>query len=163
MKKFYTQKLARAGVIAGLYIALSLITFSFSGGAIQLRISEALTLLPILYYEAIPALFIGCLLTNLITGCALPDVFLGATITLVCAILTFLFSRLVKKAYLKIIIGGAFPVLLNAFLLPLIWYYCYGELEYLYIVQVGFLTASQALSVYVLGSSMYLGLKKISV
>ncbi len=155
-----TKKLTRAGIIASLYVILSLITFPVASGAIQFRLSEALCILPLLFIEAVPALFIGCALSNLITGCAIFDVIFGSVITLVAAALTFLFGKIIKNLPLKIIIGGFFPVVLNAFLLPLIWVWCYGALEYMYLLQAAFLIVSQSVSIYALGTPLYLAVDK---
>ena len=155
-----TKKLARVGIIASLYVILSLITFPVASGAIQFRLSEALCILPLLFIEAVPALFIGCALSNLITGCAIFDVIFGSVITLVAAALTFLFGKIIKNLPLKIIIGGFFPVALNAFLLPLIWVWCYGALEYMYLLQAAFLIVSQSVSIYALGTPLYLAVDK---
>ena len=160
MFKFSTKSLALSGMIAALYVALSLITFPVASGVIQIRLSEGLTLLPLIMPEAIPAVFIGCMLSNLITGCAVFDVLIGSLITLVAGILTYLTGKFIKKTALKIFVGGLFPVLLNAFLLPLIWYFCYGEMEYVYIVQASFLIVSQSVSVYALGSVCYFVAKR---
>lgn len=161
MFKFSTKKIARAGVISALYVLLSVVVLPVASGVIQFRPSEALTLLPIFYLEAVPALFIGCLLANIITGCALLDVFFGSLITLVASVLTFLIARILKNNLAKFLIGGIFPVLLNAFLLPLIWLYCYGSLEYIYFVQTAFLLVSQSLSVYLLGLPLTIGVNKM--
>ncbi len=160
MSKITTKRLARAGIIASLYVVLSLVTFGFSGGAIQLRLSEGLTLLPLLFVEAIPALFIGCILSNLIIGCALLDVFLGALITLVAGFLTYVMGKIVPKPSLKVFLGGLFPVVCNAFLLPLIWSVCYG-LEYIYIIQVCILIATETLSVYAVGVPINLAVNRL--
>ena len=156
-----TLKLVRAGVIAGLYIVLSLVTLSVSGGAIQIRASEGLTLLPLLLPEAVPALFVGCLLFNFISGLALYDVVLGSLVTLVAGVLTYLVGKIIKNKWVKIIVGGLFPVLLNALLLPVFWYYFAGELEYVYLLSVAFLTISQSVSVYAVGILIYLSLEKL--
>ena len=163
MKKFSTVKLARAGVVAGLYVSVSLLVFPISSGAIQVRLSEALCILPLVWAESIPALFIGCMLSNLITGCAFFDIILGSVITLVSAILTYFSGRIIKNTALKIMAGGLFPVLLNAFILPLIWVWCYGAIEYMYIVQVGLLLLGQAISVYALGTPLYFAVRKYLV
>lgn len=161
MKKFSTTMLARAGVIASLYVLLTFVTLSFASGAVQFRPSEALTLLPLFFFESVPALFIGCIIANLISGCAVLDIIFGSIITLVSAVLTWLIGKALKKAWLKIAIGGVFPVLLNALFLPLIWYYCYGELEFLYLWQALFLVVSQSISVYVLGVPLYFSVNKL--
>ena len=160
MKNFSTLKLARAGIIAGLYVAISMVVFPIASGAVQIRLSEALCVLPLLYFEAVPALFIGCALSNLITGCALFDIIFGSLITLVSALLTYFIGKFVKKTPLKIILGGFFPVILNTLFLPLIWVWCYGAIEYIYPIQAGLLFIGQGLSVYALGTFLYLGVIK---
>lgn len=82
------KTLTRAAVIAALYAALTLLLAPISYGAMQVRVSEGLTLLPMLFPEAAPALFVGCLLANLLGGSALPDIVLGSLTTLVAALLT---------------------------------------------------------------------------
>ena len=154
-----TKKIVRAGIIGGLYVVLSLLTLPIASGAIQFRVSEALTLLPLFFVEAIPALFVGCMLSNLITGCMALDIILGSLITLVASILTFMVGKMLKKSWLKVLIGGLFPVILNALFLPIIWL-CYGVPEYTYYLQVLFLLISQSLSIYLIGSPMYFSLKK---
>ncbi len=154
-----TKKLVRAGLIAGIYVVLSLITFPVASGAIQFRIAEALTILPLFFVEAIPALFIGCMLSNLITGCIILDVFLGSAITLIASICTFFVGKTIKKNWLKIALGGIFPVILNAVFLPLIWILAYGVIEYVYYLQVAFLLVSQSVSIYALGSPLYFAVK----
>ena len=138
-------------MIAALYVLLSLAVFPVASGAIQFRASEALTLMPILYAEAIPALAVGCAVSNLVTGCAAYDVIFGSLITLFAAICTFFVGKTFKNIWAKTTVGGIFPVIFNAFLLPVIWYYCYGELEYLYMVQVAFLLLGQTAVIYILG------------
>ena len=159
--KTLTVKIARAGVIAALYAATSFVSAPIASGAIQLRLSEALTLLPLIFPESIPALFIGCMISNLLTGCAVYDVIFGSLITLVAAALTFLVGRIINSAPIKIVVGGIFPVLLNALLLPVVWLFCYGTNEYIYLVQVAFLTVGQGISVYALGVPLFLSVNKI--
>lgn len=156
-----TKKIARAGIIGALYVLLSLLTLPVASGAIQFRASELLTILPLLFPEAVPALFIGCALSNLLTGCALLDVVLGSVVTLIAGILTYLCGKFLKRTALKIIIGGFFPTVLNAFILPLIWVLCYGAPEYVYIVQSAILLVSQSVVIYALGTPTYLGIKKM--
>lgn len=151
MKKTYTSKLVRAGVTAALYVVLSFATMPIAGGAIQCRVAEALCLLPLFFGEAVPAVFCGCLITNFLIGSPLPDVVFGSLVTLICAIGTYFVGKLKIKTRVKVLLGGAFPVVLNALLLPLVWYMCYGKLEYVYILQALFLFIGQALSVYGIG------------
>lgn len=160
MAKITSKRLARAGIIASLYVVLSLATFGFSSGAIQLRLSEGLTILPLIFPEAIPALFIGCMLSNLISGCALIDIFLGAVVTLMAGFMTYVIGKIVPNISLRLFLGGIFPVIFNALLLPLIWKYCYG-LEYAYIIQACFLLVSQGLSVYAVGVPINLSVERL--
>ncbi len=151
MQRISTKKLSRAGIIASLYVVLSLVVFPISSGVIQFRASELLCLLPLIFPEAVPALFVGCMLSNFLTGCAIYDVIIGSLITLFSAFLTYLVGVKLKRKTIKILFSGLFPVILNAFLLPLIWYFCYGEIQYLYIIQVLLLIVSQSIIVYGLG------------
>ena len=160
-KDFSVKRVARAGVIAAIYALTSLVTFPVASGAIQFRVSEAFTLLPLIFPEATVGLFIGCIISNLLTGCAALDVVFGSLVTLIAAILTYFTGRLIANKTAKSVVGGLFPVLLNAFLLPVIWYYCYGQLEYLYILQVCFLLVSQSVSVYALGIPIYIACHKL--
>ncbi len=106
-----TQQIARIGAIAGLYAAFTFLLAAISFGPVQVRVSEALTLLPILYPEAIPALFLGCLLANLLGPFGAVDIFFGSLTTLIAAGLTY-FLRRNYLAYLS-------PILCNAFLVSL--------------------------------------------
>lgn len=152
--------LARAGVISALYVVLSLVVFPFASGSIQIRLGEALSILPLFFPESCISLFIGCIIVNFITGCAIIDVVFGALVTLVSAVLTLTIGRIIKNSLLKLVLGGSFPILLNAFLLPLLWYWCYGQLEYVYILQVMFVFLGQTASVYALGGTLFFGLNK---
>ena len=162
MKKSSTIKLARAGITACSYLVLSLITLPIMGGAIQFRISEALCVLPLIFPETAFGLFVGCMLSNLLGACAPLDVVFGSLITLIAGIITYFIGKRIKNTTIKVFVGGIFPVLLNAFLLPVIWQFAYGILEYAYLLQVLFLIISQSLSIYGLGFVVYVNIKKIN-
>ena len=83
------RSLARSGMIAAMYVALTLIFHAISFGPVQFRISEALMLLPALTTDAIPGLFIGCLLANLLGGGLWYDVVFGSAATLIAAIFAY--------------------------------------------------------------------------
>lgn len=85
-KLLNTRYLCASAVIAALYAALTLLLAPISYGSIQCRISEALTLLPILTPTAVPGLFIGCLLANILGGCSLWDIVFGSLATLLAAL-----------------------------------------------------------------------------
>ena len=60
------QRLARAALIAAMYVVLVYVFQFASFGPLQFRVAEALTLLPILYPEAIGGVFVGVLVANLL-------------------------------------------------------------------------------------------------
>ena len=83
------KKMTQAAIIAALYVVLTYLAgmLGLASGAIQIRFSEALTILPVFTPAAIPGLFAGCILSNLFTGCALPDIVVGSLATLIGAVL----------------------------------------------------------------------------
>ena len=86
----------------------------------------------------------------------------GTLITLIAATFTYLIGKSIKKTAVKIVVGGAFPVLFNAFGLPLIWYFCYGGLEYVYMLSVLFLFLGEGVSVYLVGVPIVLFMEKLT-
>ena len=114
--------MTQGALIAALYVAFSFIAYSFglSGNAVvQMRLSEMLTVLPAFMPAAIPGLAIGCLLTNLLTGCAGGDVIFGTLATLLGAIGTFLLRKNKWLAPLP-------PILANTMILPPVLATVYG-------------------------------------
>ena len=90
--------IAQAAMVAAIYVVLTLVGASFSYGEVQVRISEALTILPVFTPAAIPGLFIGCLISNILGGCILPDIIFGSLATLIGAIFTWMLRN--KSKYL---------------------------------------------------------------
>ena len=101
-----TRALARGAIIAALYTALTVLLAPLSYGEVQIRFSEAFTLLPILMPEAVPALLVGCLLANILGGCTIFDIVFGSLATLLAALCT---RRLREKFWL----AALMPVLFN--------------------------------------------------
>ena len=93
---FNTRRLAAAGIIAGIYAALTLLLPIPQYGGVQLRVAEAMTVLPYLFPEAIPGLAVGCFLSNLLGSPYVLDWIFGTLATLPAAIWT---SRM-KNRYL---------------------------------------------------------------
>ena len=95
MKNKKAYFITQAAVIAALYVVLTLFinAFDLASGAIQVRISEALTILPYFTPAAVPGLFIGCLLSNFMTGAAIWDIIFGSLATLIGAIGTYLLRK----------------------------------------------------------------------
>ena len=116
MKKSNTLSLARGGIIAALYVALTYASFLFglSSGAIQLRLSEMLSILPAFLSEAIPGLYIGCIIAHLLTGGSIYDILLGSLATLIGAI----GARALRKFH-PILIARP-TVIANALIVPLV-------------------------------------------
>ncbi len=113
--------MTQAALIAAVYVVLTyfISAFSLASGAIQVRVSEALTILPFFTPAAIPGLFIGCLLSNILTGCALPDIIFGSLATLLGAFGTY---ALRKHSFLATLP----PVVSNMVIVPLVLRYAYG-------------------------------------
>ena len=107
-----------AGLIAAIYVVLTLIFRPISFGAIQFRISEALTLLPILTLDAVPGLFLGCLLANLLGGGVAIDIGLGSVATLLAALCT---RRLRRRPA----VAAAMPTVFNGLIVGPVVYFAY--------------------------------------
>ena len=114
MKRFTNRETASAGIIAALYVTLSLVFYPFSFGIYQVRIAEALTVLPFLTRAAVPGLFIGCLLANIFGGMGWMDIVFGSVLTGLAAAATGAISRL-PLGRMKLVLAPLPPVLFNAF------------------------------------------------
>ena len=138
-----TGALTRGAIIAALYAAITLLLAPISYGEVQVRIAEALTLLPILLPEAVPALAIGCLLANILGGATIFDILFGTLATLLAAICT----RLLRE---KQLFASAMPVIFNGLIVGAIVHYCYAPVVPLVLCMV-FVAAGEAISCMLLG------------
>lgn len=168
MKNFFTTKrIVRAAIIAALYVALSAVFTPFAFGPFQLRPAEALCILPLFFPEAIPALYIGCMLFNLTSPYLFYDVVIGALVTLISAFATYLVGLFIKNDWGKTLLGGFFPILFNALIIPLIIVFlCDGAVGYesaaiAYWSTVGSLFLTQSVWVYGLGIPLYFLIKRL--
>ena len=133
--------IVQAAVIAAVYVVLTyfISAFNLASGAIQVRISEALCILPFFTPAAIPGLFLGCLLSNLLTGCIMWDVVFGSLATLLGALGTWLISgrpsqgssgpSSAKRRWL----APLPPIAANTLIVPFVLYYAYhfpGSIPY---------------------------------
>ncbi len=123
-----TTYLTHAALIAALYVILSLVSnmFGLASGAVQIRISEALTVMPVFTPAAVPGLFAGCIISNILTGCAPWDILFGSLATLIGA----LFTRALKKHSILCLLP---PVASNTLILPFVLSFVYhfeGSLWY---------------------------------
>lgn len=97
VRRLTVKELAKASLIASVYVILSLVFLPISFGVYQVRVAEALTVLPFLTPAAVPGLYIGCLLANIFGGMGWLDIVLGPLITLAAAVLTRLSARLTRS------------------------------------------------------------------
>lgn len=120
-----SPKAAIGGMIAAMYIILTYLAeaVGLASGAVQVRFSEALTLLPCLTPAAIPGLAAGCLLANLLTGCAPWDVVFGSLATLLGALGTYALRGRPWLSWLP-------PVASNTLIIPPVLMNVYGVEEF---------------------------------
>lgn len=120
MKNKNVTFLTQAAMIAAIYVVLTYVFAPFSFGEIQIRISEALTILPLFTPAAVPGLFIGCLIGNILGGAILPDIVFGSAATLIGALITY--SLRDKKP----VLGPIPPIAANTVIVPFILCFGYG-------------------------------------
>lgn len=133
MKNKKVLYLSQAAMIAALYVVLTILAHSLglASGSIQVRFSEALTVLPFFTTAAIPGLTIGCLVSNLITGAALPDIVFGPLATLLGALGTWTLGKIARgtsgqKSSLCKWLFPLPPILANGIIIPFVLKYAYG-------------------------------------
>lgn len=156
MKAKKAYFITQAAIIAALYVVLTLAinTFNLASGAIQIRISEALTILPFFTPAAVPGLFVGCLLSNFMTGAAIWDIIFGSLATLLGALGTYALRKWKWLAPLP-------PIAANTLIVPLVLQYAYqlpGGIPY-FMLTVG---AGEILSCGILGMLLLFLLQKHS-
>lgn len=122
MKQKNVIFLTQAAMIAALYVVLTLVFAPFSFQEIQVRLAEALTILPVFTPAAVPGLFVGCLIGNILGGAALPDILFGSLATLAAAFCTYLLRN--KSPFL----APVPPIAVNTLVVPLILRFGYGIL-----------------------------------
>ncbi|MBQ8684944.1 MAG: QueT transporter family protein [Clostridia bacterium] len=164
---FTTKRLCRAGVIAALYVVLTYAFMSFAFGPFQVRPAEALCILPLFFPEAVPALFVGCMLSNIVSAYSVYDIVFGSLATLLAALGTYCIGRISKRDGVRIVLGGLFPVLVNAFAIPLIIVFLFGDtgtyatVWTAYFANVGIFLLTQTVWVYGLGAPLYFAIKRL--
>ena len=155
MKNSPVKTVAYGGVIAALYVVLTLFinALGLANGAIQVRISEALTILPVFTAAAVPGVTLGCVLANVLTGCALWDVVFGSLATLLGALGTRMLRNWPLLAWIP-------PVISNMIIVPVVLQKVYGvpETFWYLMLTVG---AGEVISCGVLGLLLYFALKRI--
>ena len=146
--------ITQAAVIAALYVVLTYLAalLGLSSGAIQVRFSEALTILPYFISSAIPGAAVGCLLANLLTGCAVLDIVFGTLATLIGAVGSYLLRKNKWLVPLP-------PIIANTLIVPWVLQTAYGvEDAYWYLMlTVG---AGEVISCYIFGMILLFALDK---
>ena len=139
-------------MIAAVYTVLCLLLRPLSFSVIQVRIAEALCILPYFSPAAVPGLTIGCFLANVLGGADLPDVIFGTLATLIGAV----GSRLLKKHRFLVPLP---PILANTIILPFVFRFAYGEALPL-LLMMGSVCLGEMVSVGVLGILLLMMLEK---
>lgn len=143
-----------AALTAALYVALTCLcsALGLASGAIQLRFSEALAALCLFTPAAIPGLFVGCLISNFVTGCIPWDVALGSLATLIGSLGAYLLRK-------KPIPALFMPVIANTLIIPPVLKWAYGfDGALWYFAATVF--AGELISCVVFGFALYKAIKK---
>ncbi len=149
MRNKKVLRITQAAMIAAIYVVLTVFVsaFNLASGAIQVRISEALTILPVFTPAAVPGLFLGCLISNLVTGCMPLDVVFGSLATLIGACGTYVLRKHKWLAPLP-------PIVANTIVVPFVLRYVYlaeGTIPF-FMLTVGI---GEVISCYLLGSILH--------
>ena len=146
--------ICQAAVIATLYVVLTYVFSAFASGVIQVRVSEALTILPAFTPAAIPGLVIGCLLSNTLTGCVLLDIIFGSVATLIGALGSYALRRHTWLVPIP-------PIVSNMIIVPFVLRFAYGATD-AFPFMIATVGAGEIISCYLLGMILYGALKKVN-
>lgn len=144
-KKFFTtRRIAHGAIIAAVYVVLCIIFQPISYGPVQFRIAEALTIMPLFTPAAIPGLFVGCVLANIIGQGVIMDVIFGSLATLIGAVLGYLLRG---NRWLVPIPA----VVANALIIPFVLRYGYGITDIPIALEMVYILAGEVVGCYILG------------
>ena len=146
--------ICQAAVIAALYVVLTYVFSAFASGVIQVRVSEALTILPAFTPAAIPGLVIGCQLSNTLTGCVLLDIIFGSVATLIGALGSYALRRHTWLVPIP-------PIVSNMIIVPFVLRFAYGATD-AFPFMIATVGAGEIISCYLLGMILYGALKKVN-
>lgn len=153
-----TQFIVQAAAIAAIYALLTIAIAPISSGLLQCRVSEALCVLPYFTPAAIPGLFIGCLLANLLTGAMALDVLLGSTATLLAAVMTWWLQKRLQEKKARLL--APLPaVVINALIVGFLLSDVY-QVGASYAVCALYVGAGQAIACYGVGFPLLLLLER---
>ena len=157
-------RITQAAVIAALYVVLTMVFAPISFGPVQVRIAEALCILPMFTPAAIPGLFIGCLIANLIGGGIILDVIFGSLATLIGALGTWWIGTMIRQKPAAGAMKFALPVppiIANTIIVPLVLYYGY-EIRIPIPIQMLTVGIGEVLGCGVIGMVLFYALEKNS-
>ncbi len=163
MKKKTPRYITQAAVIAALYVALTYVSnaLGLAYNAIQFRLSEVLTVLPVFTPAAIPGLAIGCVIANISSPFGIADIFCGSIATLSAALVTRMCRNIMFKGIP--ILSLIPPVLFNAVIIGLeIWYFS-GRTAEIFFVSAAEIFAGQAVMCIAAGIPFLQAVKKTRV
>ena len=120
MKNKNVAFMTQAAMIAAIYVVLTYVFAPFSFGEVQIRIAEALTILPVFTPAAIPGLFVGCIVGNILGGAILPDIIFGSIATLIGAFFTYQLRNTNR------FLAALPPIIANTVIVPFVLRYGYG-------------------------------------
>lgn len=145
-----------SALVAATYVMISLMFAPLSFGPVQLRISEALCVLPYFTPAAIPGLFVGCVISNCFaSGMIWADIVFGSLATLMAAVFSYLLRRFKYLVPLP-------AVILNALVVPMVLKYGYGFDDALWVMMLT-VGLGQIGACFVLGIPLMLALEKSGV
>lgn len=153
MKNKGVLYISQAAIIAALYVALTYVFAAISFGEVQLRIAEALTILPMFTPAAIPGLFVGCIIGNAMGGAVLPDIILGSLATLTGAYGTWILRK--KSPFW----GCLPPIIANMIVVPFVLRFAYSVNLPIWFMALT-VGAGEVLGCGILGCILYFALKK---
>lgn len=147
-----TKILIQAAVIAAIYVTLTIVLMPFSYGPMQVRVSEALTILPYFTPAAIPGLFIGCVVSNMVGPYGMLDIVFGSSATLLAAVGSYYLRS-------KPLLVPLPPVIANGIIIGGMLYYAYGVPMTL-TACILWVAAGEFIACYVIGYPLLKVLKK---
>ncbi|MBO5279785.1 MAG: QueT transporter family protein [Clostridia bacterium] len=156
MKNNKVLFLCQGAMIGTLYVILTLISSVIGLLSTPVRLSEALCVLPYFTSAAVPGLFVGCLISNLILGGAIPDIIFGSLATLLGAAGTYLLRNFKTGKWFASIP----PVLSNTIIIPPILSYCYGYSEG-WVVIASSIALSEIVSCTLIGTALLFALMPV--
>ena len=158
------RKIALAGVIGALYAALTLALGFIAYGPVQFRIAEALCILPFFFPAAVPGLFVGCVIANLLSPYGILDIVGGSSASLLAALFTMYLGRLNRDSLPVKALACAPPVIVNALVIGLVIAWTEtsggGAFWYAFLINGAWVGFGQLVVLYAIGLPMMVFLPK---